>query len=740
MIEVYDNPNSTGDYAVLPAAIGDSLGGGSLLKAGNGTLYLQGATSNTYSGMTTIMGTLVAAKTGGATAIPGNVTLSETGDGTGTLLRLDGDNQLTPSCAMTFSTPLSSARLELNGHAATLSAINGDSHAVIEGLSDNTGLNVDSTLTIDNAADCTFAGVIRDKLQGSGTGRVNLVKNGAGSLLLGGINGYTGPTVVNDGMLQVNGSIQSSPSASVGPTATLYFNSAAGYFGCGGPISGSGTVQIYQGAHAFSAGAGGNTSLSGFAGLVSLTSGVVSLLSPGGLGSGAVSVTGGASYDLATSATMTFSNPITLGGIGGTLGGVAMPALYGGGNGGAYTISAPITLLATSDVGNSTNNGTLILSGKITGPGGLVVGKSTAAAADQDGALAIAGTASNDYGGDTAINRGTVYLQKSGGAIAIPGNLNISPSGTTSTGNTYLILNASNQIAPAAVITFASGRQMNMYFELQGNDQTLGGIVDYSGRSVIENAELEPGINNTGTLTIDNTANCKYVGAIRNGAFAANGASTGLLALVKSGPGTLTLGGSHCGDYTGGLTVNAGTLDYSGATVLPGTPLAYPTGPTGPTAPVVIAPCPYTINGGRLNIGELSASIGAFTISGGTVSGTGTLTSNAAYDVRGGRVEANLAGNAIGLTKSGASLAVLTGTNSYSGRTTLAGGVLELGPSAQDCVLNLGGADVQSGRWSSTTPAGWTRRRRSPACCGPVMTTAIGTWASSRIRRRRRRG
>ncbi len=40
---------------------------------------------------------------------------------------------------------------------------------------------------------------------------------------------------------------------------------------------------------------------------------------------------------------------------------------------------------------------------------------------------------------------------------------------------------------------------------------------------------------------------------------------------------------------------------------------------------------------------------------------------------------------------------MLTGTNSYSGRTTVAGGVLELGPSAQDCVLNVGGADVQSG-------------------------------------------
>ena len=75
----------------------------------------------------------------------------------------------------------------------------------------------------------------------------------------------------------------------------------------------------------------------------------------------------------------------------------------------------------------------MTLSGKITGPGGLVVGK-IGAGADQYGPIAIAGADSNDYGGDTAIDRGTTYLQKSGGAIAIPGNVSISPSGTSSTG------------------------------------------------------------------------------------------------------------------------------------------------------------------------------------------------------------------------------------------------------------------------------------------------------------------
>ena len=75
---------------------------------------------------------------------------------------------------------------------------------------------------------------------------------------------------------------------------------------------------------------------------------------------------------------------------------------------------------------------------------------------------------------------------------------------------------------------------------------------------------------------------------------------------MKSGTGTLTISGPNTGQYTGGLTVNAGTLDYSGGVL-----------PIGD----------YAIVGGTLNIGALSQSIGTFQITGGAVSGTGTLTS-----------------------------------------------------------------------------------------------------------------
>ena len=61
------------------------------------------------------------------------------------------------------------------------------------------------------------------------------------------------------------------------------------------------------------------------------------------------------------------------------------------------------------------------------------------------------------------------------------------------------------------------------------------------------------------------------------------------------------------------------------------------------------------------------------------MTGTGTLTSNAAYDIRGGRWMSIWPATSIGLTKSGSATAVLTGANSYTGRTTVTGGTLQLG-------------------------------------------------------------
>ena len=59
------------------------------------------------------------------------------------------------------------SHLDLNGHAQTLAGISSDPWAAIEGLWDNSGLNTDSTLTINNTADCTFQGVMPRRMYGN---------------------------------------------------------------------------------------------------------------------------------------------------------------------------------------------------------------------------------------------------------------------------------------------------------------------------------------------------------------------------------------------------------------------------------------------------------------------------------------------------------------------------------------------------------------------------------------------
>ena len=109
-----------------------------------------------------------------------------------------------------------------------------------------------------------------------------------------------------------------------------------------------------------------------------------------------------------------------------------------------------------------------------------------------------------------------------------------------------------------------------------------------------------------------------------------------------------------------------------------------PNGTSTVTVTENVAAKSLTFNGTGYTIN----SSGAYTL---TLSG-GTIAANQAATIN-----ATLAGTN-GLTKNGAGKLTLTGANTYTGRTTVAGGTLELGPSSQNCVLNVGGADIQAGK------------------------------------------
>ncbi|MEO5916417.1 MAG: autotransporter-associated beta strand repeat-containing protein [Luteolibacter sp.] len=88
--------------------------------------------------------------------------------------------------------------------------------------------------------------------------------------------------------------------------------------------------------------------------------------------------------------------------------------------------------------------------------------------------------------------------------------------------------------------------------DLNGFNQTVNTVTKSTNAAIITNTAATPAV-----LTINNATARTYAGTIINGA--------GILSLVKSGAGDLTLGGANT--YTGNTTVNAGNLILGASTL-----------------------------------------------------------------------------------------------------------------------------------------------------------------------------
>ncbi len=212
----------------------------------------------------------------------------------------------------------------------------------------------------------------------------------------------------------------------------------------------------------------------------------------------------------------------------------------------AGTISTGTGLTVTNTGAAST------LLGAISGTGGL----SKLGA----GTLTLGGAVSNSYSGTTSVQLGNLDLSKTGGAIAVPGNVDF---GNGVSGQPYIRATQNNQFASSSVMSFVNPWGQWTRFDLQGTTQTLAGINSVSGGGVIQNRE--GAAVQTGTLIIDNATDYIFSGHFRNG-------GTGnVLNLVKNGAGRLTLnnvaGQTTRVSHTGTTAVNAGQLVLSDTTL-----------------------------------------------------------------------------------------------------------------------------------------------------------------------------
>lgn len=203
----------------------------------------------------------------------------------------------------------------------------------------------------------------------------------------------------------------------------------------------------------------------------------------------------------------------------------------------------------------------LTISSKITGAGDLTkVGS---------GSLIIGGTDANTFTGTTyLLGSATVYLNKTGGVAALPGNVIIGDAGNALTVQLGLLNNYSisastssntgvasnNQIATSAIVTFNSASALS----LNGSNQELAGIQTLSGNAIVQNGLVSGDASST--LTINNATDFNLgAGSTIRDAAAAQYAN---LKLVKQGAGKLTVGILA---NTGGVDVQSGVLAIGAA-------------------------------------------------------------------------------------------------------------------------------------------------------------------------------
>jgi autotransporter-associated beta strand protein len=508
-------------------------------------------------------------------------------------------------------------------------------------------------------------------LGGAGINGAGLTMNGDGTLILEGANTYTGSTAILAGTLQVGtgGVTGTLPAGGVINNGALVLN-RAGAIGLSNPISGTGTFQKYG------------------SGTVTLSS-ASTYAGPTDINAGALVVTGSITSDVNL-------NAATLAGAGngtstGKVGNVIMSA---GSNlrPGATGLPGDAGTLTMASL--TVNGGDLQFDLGATSDLVSVTGTANFAAAST-----ISPSPAAPAGTYTVLTAGTLTLG------SIP-SIN-APFGTRktfmpdySTANTIKLVVTGASKALAWTGATDSAWSIGAAGPLNWNDGAINETFFNADAVTFGDGPANRTVTITGvtvvpaSVTVNNTVGNDY-------SIGGTGAIGGATALTKSGSGSLTL--SSANTYTGGTTLNAGTLNINHAGALGAAPLSINGGSLGNTSD---APITLTANNAQNWNGnftfsgpnDLNLGVGAVTLT-----TTPTVTVNTGTLTVGGVISGNF-----GLAKSGAGTLVLAGANTYVGGTVLSAGTLAVNHATAlgngTLTINGGGLDNTSGAAVTVTP------------------------------------
>ncbi|MEI6345444.1 MAG: autotransporter-associated beta strand repeat-containing protein [Verrucomicrobiota bacterium] len=559
-----------------------------------------------------------------------NGSLAKLGDGT---LILTGNNS--------YSGPTTIA-------AGSLQLGNGGTNGSL-----GSGSVTDNGMLVFNRSD---AATIGNVISGSGS----LAQIGAGSLILMGANGYTGETILEGGTTVVSGSVTSGSDLIVGKS-----NSGVSLLITNGGIVNNGST-VYGGVIGLGVKSSNNTVTVSDSGSL-WSNGAYLSIGYGGSGNGLLIANGGSVLSGSGSIgsnSFSSNNAVTVTGYSSLWSNHDDLFVGGQGSGNRLMIS---------------NGGTVVNGG--SGYGGVIglgSGSSNNAVIVSDSGSQWSNGASLAVGYSGSSNS----LIISGGARVTDLIANIG-NNSQSSNNAVLVTGARSLWSGGALNIGLSGSGNSLVIDNGGTVASVSNIVVGANAAALGNSILITGTNANGStsllaaggdLTVGNSGSSSAI-IVFNGAVVID--RNGFLGMYSSNNSVVITGVNSLWSNNSSLTVG-----YAGS----GT-LTVANGGTVRANAMALASQPLSV--GTLNIGSLGGGDTAGTITTSTIAfglGSGTINFNQTDTAT---IASSISG--IGsVNQLGAGTTVLSGSNSYGGVTTIAGGTLQVGDGGTNGTLGSG--------------------------------------------------